>query len=79
MSADHTDAAVVERDGAESGSAPLVDTQNVSQQRVFAREVVENLPPGSGIKNYATMVPGAVYAGGGRPIRTSAGTRILLS
>ena len=42
-----------------SGAAPMVDTQNVSQQSVFAREVTENLPLGSGIKNYATLVPGA--------------------
>src|SRR5438132_6509541 len=47
-----------------SGAAPVVDTQNVSQQIVLSRSVTENLPLGSGIKNYATMVPGAVYAGG---------------
>ena len=47
-----------------SGATPMVDTQNTSQQSVFAREVTENLPLGSGIKNYATMVPGAVYTGG---------------
>ena len=47
-----------------SGAAPMVDTQNTSQQSVFAREVTENLPLGSGIKNYAALVPGATYAGG---------------
>src|SRR2546425_696262 len=47
-----------------SGAAPTVDTQNTSQQSVFVREVTENLPLGSGIKNYAALVPGAVYAGG---------------
>src|SRR5256885_5856651 len=47
-----------------SGAAPTVDTQNTSQQSVFVRAVTENLPLGSGIKNYAALVPGAVYAGG---------------
>ena len=47
-----------------SGASPIVDTQNTSQASVFAREVTESLPLGSGIKNYATLVPGAVYAGG---------------
>src|ERR1043166_3270882 len=47
-----------------SGAAPTVDTQNTSQRSVFAGEVTENLPLGSGIKNYASLVPGAVYAGG---------------
>jgi hypothetical protein len=47
-----------------SGASPIVDTQNTLQASVFTREVTENLPLGSGIKNYATMVPGAVYAGG---------------
>jgi hypothetical protein len=47
-----------------SGATPVVDTQNVSQQIVLSRSVTENLPLGSGIKNYATMVAGAVYAGG---------------
>jgi hypothetical protein len=48
-----------------SGATPVVDTQNVSQQVVLSRSVTENLPLGSGIKNYATLVPGAVYAQGG--------------
>src|SRR5947207_8925643 len=48
-----------------SGAAPTVDTQNVSQQNVFSRDVTENLPLGSGIKNYAALVPGATYAAGG--------------
>jgi hypothetical protein len=47
-----------------SGATPVVDTQNTSQRSVFVREVTENLPLGSGIKNYAALVPGAVYAGG---------------
>ena len=47
-----------------SGAAPLVDTQNVSQQSVFSREVTENIPLGSNIRNYATLLPGAVLTGG---------------
>ena len=47
-----------------SGAAPVVDTQNTSQRSVFAGDVTQNLPLGSGIKNYAALVPGAVYAGG---------------
>ena len=42
-----------------SGATPVVDTQNVSQQVVLSRTVTENLPLGSGIKNYASLVPGA--------------------
>jgi hypothetical protein len=48
-----------------SGAAPTVDTTNTSQQSVFSRDVTENLPLGSGIKNYAALVPGATYAAGG--------------
>lgn len=42
-----------------SGAAPLVDTQNVTQQTVLPRLVTENVPLGSGITAYATMLPGA--------------------
>jgi hypothetical protein len=47
-----------------SGAAPLVDTQNVSQQRVFAREVTENLPVGGTVNIYATLIPGVTYNSG---------------
>jgi hypothetical protein len=47
-----------------SGAAPLVDTQNVSQQSVFARTTTENLPVGSTVNLYATLIPGASYGSG---------------
>jgi hypothetical protein len=47
-----------------SGATPVVDTQNVAQQSVFSRQVLENLPAGSGIKNYAALIAGTSYAGG---------------
>jgi len=47
-----------------SGAAPLVDTQNVNQQRVFNRTVTEQLPSSPTINQYATMIPGAVLTSG---------------
>ncbi len=47
-----------------SGAAPLVDTQNVAQQRVYSREVTDAIPLGSNIRNYAALLPGAVLTGG---------------
>jgi hypothetical protein len=47
-----------------SGAAPIVDTQNVSQQTVFARQVTENLPVGSTVNLYATLIPGATLSSG---------------
>jgi len=42
-----------------TGAAPVVDTQNVTQQTVLPRLVTESVPLGSGITAYATMLPGA--------------------
>ena len=47
-----------------SGAAPLVDTQNVNQQRVFNRTIIEQLPSSPTINQYATMIPGAVLTSG---------------
>jgi hypothetical protein len=47
-----------------SGATPVVDTQNVSQQSVFARQVTENLPVGSTVNLYATLIPGATLSSG---------------
>jgi len=42
-----------------SGSAPLVDTQNVRQQRVVSTELLATLPSGSmGLQNLVTLTPG---------------------
>src|SRR4029079_17703803 len=47
-----------------SGAAPLVDTQNVNQQRVFDRTVTEQLPSSPTINQYATLIPGAILTSG---------------
>ncbi|MBI3049343.1 MAG: TonB-dependent receptor [Acidobacteria bacterium] len=47
-----------------SVAAPLVDTQNVNAQRVFAREVTEQLPSAATLNQYATLIPGAVLTSG---------------
>src|SRR4051812_24393000 len=47
-----------------SGAAPLVDTQNVNQQRVFSRTIIEQLPSSPTINQYATMIPGAILTSG---------------
>src|SRR5678816_652801 len=47
-----------------AGAAPLVDTQNVNQQRVFDRTVVEQLPSSPTINQYATLIPGAILTSG---------------
>jgi hypothetical protein len=42
-----------------SGSAPLVDTQNVRQQRVVSTDLLATLPSGSmGLQNLVTLTPG---------------------
>jgi hypothetical protein len=45
-----------------TGETPVVDIQNVMQQRVFAREVVDQLPVGGNVNLYSALVPGAVLA-----------------
>ena len=47
-----------------SGAAPLVDIQNVSQQRVVTREILDNLPTAKTIQNMAVLTPGVVVTGG---------------
>ena len=58
-----------------SGAAPLVDTQNVNQQRVFARTVTEQLPSSSTLNQYAALIPGAMLTAGaaGRDVGGSTG------
>jgi len=48
-----------------SGQSPVVDTQNVKQQRVFSQEVVNALPVGSSIAVITTLLPGATITGTG--------------
>ena len=45
-----------------TGETPVVDIQNVMQQKVFAREVVDQLPVGGNVNLYSALVPGAVLA-----------------
>ena len=48
-----------------SGAAPIIDTQNVNQQKVFARELAEALPTARTVNQFIAMIPGAVYGQGG--------------
>ena len=48
-----------------SGQSPVVDAQNVRQQRVFTQEVVNALPVGSSIAVVTTLIPGATITGTG--------------
>jgi hypothetical protein len=45
-----------------SGASPVVDIQNVMQQKVFTRNVVDQLPVGGNVNLYSALVPGAVLA-----------------
>lgn len=48
-----------------SGAAPVVDTQNVIQQRTLARDSLDALPNTRTFGAYAMLIPGATSAGGG--------------
>src|SRR2546422_4117326 len=41
-----------------SGQAPVVDVQNVLQQKVMTREVMDSLPTAKTFGSYAILVPG---------------------
>src|SRR4029453_17062157 len=41
-----------------AGSSPVVDIQNVKQQTVMTREVVDNIPSGKYFQNLTVLVPG---------------------
>ena len=45
-----------------SGAAPLVDTQNVQQQAVMTREIIDAIPTGKSFNNLGVLVPGMVTA-----------------
>lgn len=42
-----------------SGAAPVVDVQNVVEQRVFSREVLDQIPVGRSAQAYGALIPGA--------------------
>jgi hypothetical protein len=48
-----------------SGAAPIVDVQNVNQQKVFARALVEALPTNRTVNQFIALIPGAQYGQGG--------------
>lgn len=43
-----------------SGAAPVVDTQNVIQRKLYSRDVLDTLPIGKDVGVYATLIPAAV-------------------
>lgn len=50
-----------------SGQSPLVDVQNVTQQRVVTSDTIDALPTGKSLQNFASLIPGMVMTGGNRP------------
>jgi hypothetical protein len=48
-----------------SGAAPVVDVQNVSQQQVMSRGVIDAIPSGKVLFNLAALVPGMNLTGNG--------------
>ena len=43
-----------------SGAAPPVDVQNVAQQAVMTREIIDAIPTGKSFNNFGVLVPGMV-------------------
>ena len=41
-----------------TGSSPIVDVQNVQQQAVMTREIIDAIPTGRNYNNFAVLVPG---------------------
>jgi hypothetical protein len=48
-----------------TGASPIVDVQNVVQQRVMNREVIDTIPTGKLFSNLAVLVPGMSVRGSG--------------
>jgi hypothetical protein len=48
-----------------SGQSPLVDVQNVVQQKVMTRDVMDVLPTGRTFFNFAALIPGMTVTRGG--------------
>src|SRR5207244_3593817 len=46
-----------------SGESPLVDVQNVVQQRVVTRDVIDALPVAKTMQSVAVLMPGVSVAG----------------
>jgi hypothetical protein len=60
-----------------TGATPLVDIQNVNQQRVVTRDILDNLPSAKTIQDMAVLTPGIVVSGGmfGAPSQDVGGTQ----
>ena len=43
-----------------SGASPVVDIQNVQQQAVMTREVIDAIPTGKSFNNFGVLVPGMI-------------------
>jgi len=56
-----------------SGASPLVDVQNVSQQRVMTRQVIEAIPTSKQYTAMAALIPGVVTSAPGGPISQDVG------
>jgi hypothetical protein len=46
-----------------SGASPVVDVQNVTQQRNMTREVLDVIPSGKQVTSLAALIPGVITAG----------------
>jgi hypothetical protein len=55
-----------------AGTSPVVDVQNLTQQAVMTRDVIETIPTAKGFNNLANLVPGMVL-GGSTPITQDVG------
>jgi hypothetical protein len=55
-----------------SGTSPVVDVQNLVQQAVMTRDLIETIPTAKGFNNLANLVPGMVL-GGSTPITQDVG------
>ena len=44
------------------GSTPVVDVQNVNQQTVMTRDVIDTVPTGKGWANFVPLIPGVVMS-----------------
>src|SRR5262249_44983091 len=48
-----------------TGASPIVDVQNVAQQRAITRNVIDTIPTGKLFSNLAVLVPGVTVRGSG--------------
>jgi hypothetical protein len=56
-----------------SGTSPIVDVQNVNQQRVVTREVLDSIPTGKQFTALAALVPGVNIAGSNGQVNQDVG------